>query len=171
MSNVTYLKPGQQDPLQVELVQQTSVHSLMIPLHGEELLLPNASVAEVIGYISPEPIGDAPEWLLGMIQWRECRVPLISYEIASANEKGRGQASSRIAILNTLNGNARIPYIAIATQGIPHLVVARDQNISVISEVAAHRLSVLEIVEVDDQQAVIPDIDDLEDRLQKIKLG
>ena len=58
---------------------QGVVHCLTIPLSDETALLPNSAIAEVIGFKNPAPIDDAPEWFLGYIDWREKRVPIISF--------------------------------------------------------------------------------------------
>ena len=41
------------------------IRGLMIPVTGTKVLLPNATVAEVITYSVPEKIPNAPIWLLG----------------------------------------------------------------------------------------------------------
>ena len=41
------------------------IRGVMIPVTGGRVLLPNATVAEVITYAQPERIANAPHWLLG----------------------------------------------------------------------------------------------------------
>jgi len=43
------------------------IRGLMIPVTGTKVLLPNATVAEVITYSVPEKIAGAPPWLLGRL--------------------------------------------------------------------------------------------------------
>jgi len=47
---------------------QRDIRGVLITVTQGRLLLPNASVAEVITYSEPEPVGDAPEWLLGRVR-------------------------------------------------------------------------------------------------------
>ncbi|MEW8500302.1 MAG: chemotaxis protein CheW, partial [Candidatus Thiodiazotropha taylori] len=57
------------------------VRSVLIPLHERQILLPNATVAEVMGYQQPEYAGDElPEWFLGHLAWRGVMIPVVSYE-------------------------------------------------------------------------------------------
>jgi len=42
-------------------MSETEIRSVMVPLTGVEILIPNATVAEVIGYSEPEPISDAAD--------------------------------------------------------------------------------------------------------------
>ncbi len=142
-----------------------AVHCLLIPLQGETLLLPNAAVAEVIGYSEPDPIADAPAWLLGRISWRERIIPLISFEAASRGFMQKD--GSRIAVLNTLNNNPRVPYMAILMQDIPRLCLVQPEMISYEEAETLHP-SVAANVLIDGEPAVVPDIDDLEKRVANL---
>ena len=53
----------------------TELYSLLIPLIDERLILPRASVAEVIGYQSLEEMAGAPAWYLGTVGWNGRSVP------------------------------------------------------------------------------------------------
>jgi len=105
------------------------IHCLTIPLHNEVALLPNAAIAEIIAYKEPNLIGDAPAWFLGYIDWREKRVPLVSFEAVSGKEVESAKKNSRIAILNTLNGNPKLPYVGILSQGIPSLAIVQEHGL------------------------------------------
>lgn len=145
------------------------VHCLTIPLNNETALLPNAAIAEVIGFKAPAPIDDAPEWFLGYIDWREKRVPLISFEAVSGKQVADVKKNSRICVLNTLNGNAQIPYVGILSQGIPSLAIVQEQGLE-DKETANDRVAIAAIVEVGGTEAIIPDIDEIEQRLTKLHL-
>ena len=119
-----------QSPAALRGKASTTVHCLQIPLYQDTLLLPNAAVAEIIAYAEPEVIDDGPEWLIGKLNWRERKVPLISYELASGGEMP-DKTGNRIAVLNTLNSNPRVPYIAIVTQGIPSMKLIQEKHLSV----------------------------------------
>ena len=166
MGDVTYINPGQQQIAESKDSHADVLHCLMISLSEEVILLPNAAVAEVIGYIKPEPLEGSPNWFLGRITWRERLVPLISIEVASSSsDKNVSLEGSRIAILNTLNGNPEVPYIGIVAQGIPRLNVIHNEDITSIETLPANRQSIAEIANANGQEVIIPDIDDLENRL------
>ena len=46
------------------------IRGLMINVTGGRVLLPNASVSEIITAATPEPVSAAPDWLLGRVRWR-----------------------------------------------------------------------------------------------------
>ncbi len=145
--------------------QFETVHSLLLPLNKEILILPNAAVAEIIPYIEPEKVNDAPEWFLGYLSWRERRVPFISFELASDGESAKLHKSCRIAVLNTLNGNAELPYIAVLSQGLPSLQLVRPNNIQFTDSPVEPRQSIKAYVNLNGVAAVVPDIDELETRI------
>lgn len=148
--------------------QFESVHSLLLPIYKEILLLPNAAVAEIVPYSEPDKINDAPEWFLGTLTWRDRRIPLISFELASDGEACEVHKSCRIAVLNTLNGSADLPYIAVLSQGLPSLQLVRPNNIQFTDSPIDQRQSVKAFVNMNGVAAIIPDIDALETRVYAI---
>lgn len=170
MGDVTYIDSGRKQVANTIVNSSDVIHCLMISLSEETIILPNTAVAEVVSFIKPEPVDGSPSWFLGRITWRERMVPLISFGMASASGdiKSERQKGDRIAILNTMNENPAMPYIAIVSQGIPRLNVLRSEDISTIETKPENRQSVAEIVSVDGQSLIIPDMDDLEKRLKDI---
>ena len=151
--------------------QKTGViHCLTIPLYEETALLPNAAIAEVIAYKEPATIDDAPEWFLGYINWREKRVPLISFESVSGKEVHSAIKNSRIAVLNTINGNTQIPYVGVLSQGIPSLALVQEQGLEDQGDTSEERAAVGAFVKVGGIEAVIPNIDEIEQRLIRLNL-
>src|SRR3546814_11615542 len=70
----------------------------------------------------PEPVENAPEWLLGRIRWRRWQLPLVSFSrIAGLPEEQRG-LGSKVAVLKSLGGDAKLPPLAMLTPGFPPLV-------------------------------------------------
>ena len=55
------------------------IRGVLIQVAEARLLLPNATIAEVLSYAAPEPLENAPDWLLGRIRWRGWQLPLMSF--------------------------------------------------------------------------------------------
>lgn len=146
------------------------IHCITLPLHGETAILPNAAIAEIIAYKIPKSIGDAPAWFLGYIEWREKKVPLISFEAISGKEAKGARKNSRIAVLNTLNGNSQLPYVAILSHGIPSLVIVQEHGL-IDKGHKNNRNAVSTFIELDGAEALIPDIDEIEQRLIRLSLS
>jgi len=49
---------------------QKIIACLYLPVNQQQLLLPNVSVAEVVGYQSPEAPSNKPDYFLGYVSWR-----------------------------------------------------------------------------------------------------
>lgn len=159
-------KQSKSDKPQLLPGQITAIHCLMIPVSNEILLLPNASIAEVIAFQTPDADNSSNDWLLGRINWRDYRVPVLSFELLTGiGSELSTRKGSRIAILNTLNGNSKLPYIGMVTQGIPHLQVVQEKNIIPNAQDADKSACIKAYVLVNGEPAAIPDIDELEKRI------
>jgi len=170
MSDIKDLaKPGSKALTASQRKTFETVHCLLLPLNGEIIVLPNAAVAEIIPYSAPEPVSGAPDWMLGRLSWRDRRVPLISFESASDGQAGKVHSNCRIAVLNTLNGNRDLPYVAILTQGLPSLQIVRPNNIQYADKPNTPRQSIQAYVNMGGAAGIIPDIDDLETRILRIQ--
>jgi chemosensory pili system protein ChpC len=126
-------------------------------------LLPNTAVAEVIGFKDPQPRDDAPDWLLGRIDWRGRRIPVISWERAVEESEPDWSASRvRIVVLNTPNGNPALTHIGVLSVGIARLARIRVDTLTEepMDEKASPlvRASVI----ITGVPAWIPDLDELE---------
>ena len=144
------------------------IRCVLVPVGDLRLLLPNATVAEVITLPTPEPVEGAPEWLLGRIAWRGWRVPLISFpKLADAGE-GDPELSVRVAVFKALGGNPELPFIAVLTQGFPRLTTLNAELIIPTHDGTALPDGVRAQVLVRDDMAVIPDLEGLESTLAKM---
>ncbi len=133
------------------------VASLLVPLQGRMLLVPNVTVAEIVPVSQVTPIQDAPEWYLGNCLWREQLIPLLSFEVLNGEMKPNVGARSRFAVLNTTGLNQSLGFIAIVTQGIPRLARVNEEEITE-REDADNKTYELMHVSWAGEEAVIPNI-------------
>lgn len=141
------------------------IRCVLIPVNNLRLLLPNASVAEVISYSTPQPVKYAPVWLLGRIAWRGWRVPLVSFTHLTGGEAGDTESSARVAVLKALGGNSKLPFIAVLTQGFPRLTTLNAELIIPTHDGSPLPPSVRAQVLVRDDVAMIPDLEWIEAEL------
>ena len=139
---------------------QDSMRTLIIPLQGRNLLLPNVAVAEVAPYVRPREVVGAPDWLLGTLSWRGLNIPLISYDRLQGLNDSAGTGQARIAVLNTVQADSGLKFYALLTAGIPQLKRVNADAIQESSSDAAE--DALSQVQIGDVQAMIPDLDTLE---------
>jgi len=112
--------------------QQASadIRGVLLPIEQTHLLLPNVTVAEVIGFRDAEPLVDAPGWLTGTITWRQRKVPVVAFEFFLNNRVSPPGHRARIALCHNLRGNPGIAYIGIICQSIPRLARVNASTIT-----------------------------------------
>ena len=140
------------------------IRGVLITVAGGRLLLPNATIAEVLSYADPEPIANAPSWLLGRIRWRGWQLPLVAFSRLSGIANEAGGLGSKVVVLKALSGDTKAPYFAMLTQGFPRLVtVSRD---TVITDAVSDEQSLPEGVQarvmLNEDQALLPDLERIE---------
>lgn len=143
---------------------QADIRGVLIQVAGARLLLPNATIAEVLSYADPEPMGtDAPDWLLGRMRWRGWQLPLIAFGRLAGVADETAALGSKVVVLKALAGTGRTPYFAMLTQGFPRLVTVsrgglelEDDNADLMPRGVQAR------VRLNDNQALLPDLEAVE---------
>lgn len=138
------------------------IRGVMIPVSGARVLLPNATVAEVITYSTPEKIENSPSWLLGRLSWRGWRLPLFSFSMLTGAASSEPVGNAKVAVLKALSGDARMPFIAMLAQGFPRLTTITPDLLIPTGEEGDHPAGVHAQVLVRDDQAVIPNLEQIE---------
>ncbi len=136
------------------------IRGVLIQIAGSQLLLPNAATVEVLSYVDPEPLDNAPDWLLGQIRWRGWRLPLVSFaRIAGTHSEGAA-VGTKVIVIKALGGDPKLPYFALVAQGFPRLVTISRDNMIVDSE---HREVMPDGIRLrvmfNDDVALVPDLD------------
>jgi len=148
-------------------MKQAQLNGLLLPLADRLLLLPSAAVAEVIRYQSePEPLDNALLGLLGQINWRGLKLPLISFETASTAQSS--VANTQFAILNVTCEQARLKFFALQLQGHPHPILLDSTLTS--NEEALLPLELAAVSLADGRIGKIPNLSALEDQLLSVGL-
>ena len=143
-------------------ITSREIRDLMIPVTGTRVLLPNATVAEVITYSAPEKIPNAPAWLLGRLSWRGWRLPLFSFAMLSGAAAQETVSNGKVAVLKALSGNAKMPFIAMLAQGFPRLTTLTPDLLIPTGDESDRAPGVHAQVLVRDDQAVIPNLEQIE---------
>ncbi len=148
-------------PMHNKAAAVTPVNCTLAPIESEFLLLPTNVITEVIEFTQPEAAHAAPQWFLGHIVWQNRQVPVFSYAaLISGNDPDESTAKTHIMIVKSLSDSARMPYLGIVISDIPRLVSAGADEIVHTSD-ERKSLGVFCHIELDDQPAIIPDLDRL----------
>jgi chemosensory pili system protein ChpC len=145
------------------------VRSVLIPLHELQLLLPNAVIAEVIGYQHPEPAeAGKPDWLVGTAHWRGVIIPVVSFEGMLGERVVLPGHRGRIMVMNTLNQNQKLTHIGLVVQAIPSLVRVSADNIIPLNPEDELDPLVKQQIELDMNPALIPELDEIERQVLEV---
>lgn len=144
------------------------VRCLALPIAGEQILVPNAVVAEVVAADTVSPVSGDPEWLLGSLTWRGSVLPLVCMEAAVGGSRLEAGARSKIVILKALSAGEPRMNFAVLVQGIPHQVLATDQTVTLESPINDGRPFVAADLRVEGEQAFIPNLDAVEKALMDV---
>ncbi len=147
--------------------QQRDIRGVLISVTQGRLLLPNASVAEVITYSEPEPVVDAPDWLMGRVRWRGWRLPLVSFSRLAGWAREDGQMGAKVAVLKALGNNPKLPFFAVLSTGFPRLVTVSREALVEQHDIKELPLGVHSRVMLNDDGAVVPDLLSVELLIQK----
>ena len=144
------------------------IRCVLVPVGELRLLLPNATIAEVVTQSTPEPVEGAPRWLLGRIAWRGWRVPLVSFTRLAGTGEGDSELTVRVAVLKALGGDPKLPFIAVLTQGFPRLTTLNAELIIPTHDGRDLPAGVRAHVLVRDDVAMIPDLEWIEATLRDL---
>ena len=141
------------------------IRGVLIQVANARLLLPNAAIAEVLSYADPEPIADAPDWLLGRTRWRGWQVPLVAFSRFTGIADEKGGLGSKVIVLKALGGDAKRPFFALLTQGFPRLVTVTEAALGSDADSEEVPEGVLARVRLNEDDALLPDLASLEERI------
>jgi chemosensory pili system protein ChpC len=148
-------------PKRLEIKHIQEVASLLIPLHGHTILLPNVTVAEIVPVSQVQLVNDAPLWYIGNCEWRELTVPVLSLEALNGENKPGPNPRARFAVLNTTGMHNDLPFIAILTQGLPRLARVSEDEISELADAENRRYDLMHVSWAG-EHTIIPNIDAIE---------
>ena len=144
----------------------THVYSVLINLEGENLLVPNAAVAEVAGQDQFTPREGKPRWYIGNMRWQSRELPVISVEAMLGHPVPEMQRKSRLV---ALNAPAQAAAFAILSRSYPMIVTLNEMALQpeALGENEPDKL-IYARVRVANRQAMIPDLDGLAALVRKV---
>ena len=147
-----------------------TIFALVIQVAGDQLLLPNAAVAEVAGLDNFESAGDeSQDWIAGWHSTAERKIPVLSFEVLAGRPRADAGKRARIIMINPLGQRMASGGYAILAQDQPHLTsIKADKLSSLALRPGDDDELVLSRVKVEDREALIPDLEHIEDRIASL---
>lgn len=141
--------------------ENATVHCTVASTGNWSMVLPTSTIAEITDYAPPAPFENAPQWLLGQVEWEDWQVPVISYgALIDDEEPDTATAQSRIMVVKSLSGTARVPYIGVLVSRIPKLTNVSQADMKVTGNEGADQGVHCKLT-LSSQPAVIPDLERL----------
>jgi chemosensory pili system protein ChpC len=153
----------------IDAANAVDLITMLLPVKGKSLLLPNVSVAEIIHIAGLSPLDDVPTWFKGILSWRGYGIPVISFEAINEDPFAGVAADHRAAVINGSMDSARLPFYAIATQTAPRMMRITPQEI-VKNTSSSKGPAELMVVSACGEQAAIPNLDFIESELLRVVL-
>jgi chemosensory pili system protein ChpC len=112
--------------------QAVFVRSLLIPIGDGNLLMPTAVVAEVAPWQAAQAVSSTqPEWLAGIINWRNQRVPLLDLPQLLGLSATEGKTrSARTVVLYGLESPQTMPFYAFHASDVPRTINIAPETLS-----------------------------------------
>lgn len=157
-------------------VAREQLYAVLITLHQDVLLLPNAAVAEVLAREALQAGGAGdPDWLAGYCNWNNLRVPVLRFERLNRGQAAQGSDSDprreRVVIFSALGRHLPGGHLAFVTQGYPHLVTLNRTAVrSAPLRTTDRDELVLARVRIANQEAVIPDLERIEMEIARVSV-
>ncbi|KGO98512.1 chemotaxis protein CheW [Novilysobacter defluvii] len=144
------------------------IRGVLVQVAGARLLLPNASIAEVLSYAEPEPVPGAPDWLLGRMRWRGWPVPLVAAARMAGARIDVVTLGTKVLVFKALGGDPRLPYFAVLSNGFPRLVTISRGTIRSEPDGTALPQFVKARVALNDEVVLIPDLEAMQTRISQV---
>lgn len=111
---------------------QTRMHLLEIPLSRFPLLVPSATIAEVVSMTPLTVLPCSPAWVLGVLGWRNQAVPIISFEALLAGTSPERGPRDKVVVFYPLPGRSDTEFFGVVSmrEPQPHLIVEGNEIVA-----------------------------------------
>jgi chemosensory pili system protein ChpC len=141
----------------------TEIYSLLIPLQEGRLIVPRSCIAEVVGYQLPAVVPGVPPWYLGLLNWNDRQIPLVTFEGLCGLPLASPTTRTRVVVFHALQGKLECGAMGLLAQGFPQLVrVSGDMVRADLGYVKPPRSPVLCRVRMLKDSPLVPDLEAME---------
>jgi len=139
-----------------------AIKCVILTLRKENVIVPNALVAEIVSVKEIEKKGDTPGWFLGNMKWRGSDVPLLSFEAAGGSSSAKVNLNTQAVILYGVGKDEEAkenPYLALVMSGVPHVSHFKREQIKTDNTAMDDHPMVAQRVRINGASVSILDVD------------
>ena len=146
----------------IDVNKAVDLITMLLPVAGKNLLLPNVAVAEIIQLGELAKPSNHAAGILGTCCWRGTRIPVLAFDMLNQEPSSEVDFGFHAAVIN--GAAEALPFYAIATQAPPRMMRVNHKEISE-SAGASPGPAELMIVDTCGETATIPDLEYIEKQL------
>jgi chemosensory pili system protein ChpC len=152
-------------------VSAKKIKCVLLTLRTENVVVPNAALAEIVSLRDVKKVDNAPQWLLGKMHWRGVDIPLVSFE-AAAEGANAAMSANQAAVIHLISadGKAVYPYVGLSISGVPHISEFSKEQITVDAQERKAHPMVAQRIRINGAAASILNIDSIASMLKKAAL-
>jgi chemosensory pili system protein ChpC len=143
-----------------------AIKCVILTLRKENVIVPNALVAEIVSVKEVEKKANSPVWFLGNMKWRGSDVPLLSFEAAGGDSGAKVNLNTQAVILYGVGNGQDVgknPYLALVMSGVPHVSHFKREQIKTDAEAMDDHPMVAQRVRINGASVSILDVDAMVD--------
>lgn len=142
---------------------ENQIKCVILTLSKENVIVPNALVAEIISVKDIEQGDGMPDWYMGNMSWRGTEVPLVSFEAAGGMDASKVNLNTQAAVLYAVGKDEKNisehPYLAIIMSGVPHVSQFTREQIKADEEAQYEHPMIAQKVRINGASISILDVD------------
>ena len=138
------------------------IKCVILTLRKENVIVPNALVAEIISVKDIEESENTEDWYLGKMNWRGAEVPLLSFEAAGGVDVNKVNLNTQAVVLYAVGKDGRAndyPYLGLVMSGVPHVSHFTRDQIKQDDEATGDHPMVAQKVRINGASVSILDVD------------
>ena len=147
------------------------IKCVILTLRKENVIIPNALVAEIISVKEVVENENQPEWFLGKMNWRGKDVPLLSFEAAAGDEVSKVNLNTQAVVLYAVGkdgDDVESPYLGLVMSGVPHISRFTREQIASDTEDHEDHPMVAQKVRINGARVSILDVDAMVSMVQEL---
>ena len=137
---------------------------VILTLRKENVIVPNALVAEIISVKEVEEASNMPAWYLGDMKWRGADVPLLSFEAAGGDDTSKVNLNTQAVVLYAVGRDGEKsdnPYLGLVMSGVPHVSHFSRDQIKTDTDASDEHPMVAQKVRINGASVSILDVDEM----------
>ncbi len=140
------------------MTDNREIECVILPQFASNILLPRASVVDVIDGENMDIVVDLQGGVIGKVNWRGWTVPLISFESAISGEIPKFNNHTQTVIIHALTDDLARPYIGLTAQGNPKAMPLNDDHLHLLDTMDDNDFVKSKVWINSEIEALIPDL-------------